>query len=221
MAGVAPELLAQYNAEHEQKLNELVNLVDSPEWVLHEDKPEISIFYRNDPNSSYCQAKGVVKIPVTLETVFNKLKTIQKIDPSMPAEKRDGIHERYSFNEIEGDEHLSCFLYVGLESPKFMVAPREFLMYRRHYFVEGKHIFLHMSIENDSIKQPVNGFVRAKMLLQGYVAEVDSEDPSTTKLSFIAHADPCGCVPAIVYNQTVTNQCYIAKKIRDQILAEK
>jgi len=218
MSVVSPDLLAQYNAVHEETLTRLLSLVNDPSWKQFDVKPDITIYTRADPNSSYNMAKGVVSIPVPVEVVYNKLKTVPKIDPSMPADVRDGTKEKYQFAEIPGDEHDSCFMYVGLESPSAMVTAREFLMYRRHYFVENKHIFLHVSVENDELKAPAKGYVRGKMIMQGYVIE---EESGNTRLTFIAHADPAGWIPAMVYNSSVSNQCMIAKKVRDQILASK
>ena len=68
------------------------------------------------------------------------------------------------------------------------------------------------SIENEALHGVGKGYVRGKLHFQAYIAEADGDNK--TKLTFMGHADPCGSIPAMVYNAAATNQGYSLLNIK-------
>ena len=91
-------------------------------------------------------------------------------------------------------------------SPFFMVTPREFMLYRRTYFENGKTIFVQMSIDNEDIKPQRKEYVRGFISGQGFVIEDDTEDKNQCILTVFSHVNPGGSLPSWAVNYSVKNQ---------------
>lgn len=204
---VPADVLKSYNEEHEKILGEFMSAYAASDWTKSKEDSGVTISTRSFPGSSFTMSKGEIIINHPLSAVNEKLKTLPKI------ENAEGFVQRYTFNDI-GDDHGSCFVYAAIESGSSMVTNRDFLMYRRHYTKDGKEIYLHHSVENESLKPEDKNFVRGFMTMQGYVAEPSG---SGTKLTFIVHADPKGSIPAMVYNAVSSKNCMAVKRIADSI----
>jgi hypothetical protein len=217
-----PEVLASYNAAHEKELEHVKAILDDPGWKSFKEEPDISFYWRTVPDSKFGQLKSVVSIPAPLEAVVTALEGDQLVDANTPKDKRDGCQSRYLFNPVAGDPCEGIFLYIGLETPTRVVWPRDFLLYRRKYPFNGGFIYLHCSVENETLKpQDKKNYVRGTIFFEADVAYPDPDHPGAVRFVFMTHADPMGSIPAWVYNTVATDQGYAAKKIRDQVLGKK
>lgn len=217
-SGVTPEQLAEYGKQSEELLPKFLTLSTSSEWKESKKEEDITFYTRTDPSSSYHQVKSVVTIPASLETVLGILKPIEVVDSKTPKEKRHGLNERKTLYGPTDDQYQSTIFTIEIESPAPLVSARDFLLFRRHYEKDGKHIFLHNSIVNDTLFPEKKGVVRGVMEFQGFIAEPDPDHSGNVRLTFLVHADPKGKIPATVYNLVVTNQGYAAKGIRKKAI---
>ena len=216
MAAVPPPT-AEMIADHEKYLNECLELIEKAPWKLSKEEPKIKFYTAPYTGSSFSMVKSVVSVPNAHEKLLNILATIKTIDENTPDEERDGEKECFLLKEFD-DEHKSGYLYTSVFSGSRLVSDREFFMLRRHYVIDGKDIWLHCSIKGDDICPPKKGNVRGNITFQMYMAEKDPENEGADKLTFIVHADPCGKVPAMIYNAVAVSQGYSALKIREESL---
>lgn len=217
MATQEPTPTKEMIEAHEKTLHEVLDLVDKAQWKLSKEEPEIKFYTSSYPGSSFSMVKSIVSIPNKHDKLIEILSKVETYDQNTPAEKRDGAKERYLLGQGDA-EHQTKFMYISLESGSRFVTDREFFMLRRHYNVDGKDIWLHCSVDGDNIVPPNKKNVRGKITFQTYILEKDPEHEGCDRLTFIVHADPCGSVPALIYNTVAVNQGYSAKKIRDEAL---
>lgn len=221
MAHPLPPLSPEEVAKHEAAINECLErvkaLLDSPDWKKDKEEKDVVFFTRKVQGSSFNMIKSISMIPVPMEKVLDELSEVRNLEPDMPASERDDTHQQHLF-VAEPNRFNDGYMYLALESPSRLVSPRDFLMYRKHFEVDGKHFFPQVSIVNDAIRGPVKGFVRGNIITQCFVAEQAGDQ---VKLTFIVHADPAGSIPGWVYNQVATGQGYAVKKIRDKLIAQQ
>ena len=214
----APAPTKEMIEAHEKSVNEVLDLIKNAKWKLSKEEPEIKFYTSSYPGSSFSMVKSIVSIPNKHDKVVEIIDRVDKIDETTPADKRDGTKERFLIGE--GDkEHKTTFMYLSLESGSRLVTDREFFMLRRHYVIDGKDIWHHVSVDGEDIVPTNKKNVRGKITFQTYVLEKDPEHEGNDILTFIVHADPCGSVPAMIYNAVAVNEGYSAKKIRDEALA--
>ena len=216
--GVTPEQLAEYAKQSEELLPKFLALATSSEWKESKKEQDITFYTRTDPSSSYHQVKSVVTIPASIETVISILKPIEVVDASTPKEKRHGLNERKALYGPADDQYQTAIFEIEIESPAPLVSPRDFLLFRRFYQKDGKQVYLHNSIVNDTLFPEKKGVVRGVMPFQGFIVEPDPDHNGNVRLTFLVHADPKGKIPATVYNLVVTNQGYAAKGIRKKAI---
>lgn len=209
-----PEISDADYAKYEEAaagcLARVKEVIDSADWKKDKEEPDVTFYSRSAPGSKFLMIKAVSLIPKPYDVVVNHLCGMDDIEPSMPADKRDGTHQRHLFVK-EANKWNDGFLYMALETTSRLVSPRDFLMYRKHFAEDGKDYFSQVSIVNDAIKPEVKGFVRAQILTQCFVIEQAGDN---VKLTFIVHADPAGSVPAMIYNTIACNQGNCVKKIK-------
>lgn len=214
---LTPELKAQYDAANEAALDKAIRLADDASWTQSKKEDTITFFTRTEEGSSFNMIKSITYIPVPMEKVLEQLNVIEEITPDMDAKKRDGVVRREIHVLDPSDEHHQGMFYLALDSGSRFVTNRDFLMYRRYYEKDGKYYIVNVSVEHPDFPAK-DGFVRAKILIQVYIADVDPEHADAVRLRFIVHADPCGSVPSMIYNVTATNQGYAIKKIHDKLV---
>lgn len=215
---IAPELKTQYEAAADAVLEKTIGLLDDPSWKESKKEPTITFYTRSEAGSSFSMVKSQSSIPVSIDKVIEQLDMLDDITPDMDAKKRDGVVRRTAHLLDASDPHRQGILYLALESGSRFVTNRDFLMYRKYYEKEGKHFFVHVSVEHPELHQPTKEFVRARILLQVFIADQDPDNANATRLRFVVHADPAGSVPAMVYNMTAVNQGYSVKKIYDELV---
>jgi hypothetical protein len=214
---VSPELIAQYKAASDAKLQHILSIIDDPSWKQDKVEPEITFYSRSEPPSSFSQLKSVVTIPAPIEAILAVLEPIEVVDESTPKKERHGfVARRAAFGPLSDESHSSV-MYICLESPGPMISGRDFLLSRFFYRVsDSRYAWVHTSIVNDALLPAVKGFVRGEMIFQAYVLDAL---PDGGKLTFVVHADPKGSVPAWAYNATLLGQGYAAKGIRKKAIA--
>lgn len=215
MTKVTPEQIAAYGKQSEALLSKVLTIKDSPDWKQSKQETDITFYTRTDPSSPYTQVKSVVSIPAPMDKVLEVLNEIEVVDASTPKEKRHGLNERKVLYGPLDDEFQTSIFLIELESPAVLVSPRDFVLFRRHYQKDGKHIYLHSSIVNDDLYPEKKGVVRGEMLFQSFIAE---QDNGNVKLTFLVHGDPKGKIPSAVFNMVVQNQGYAAKGIRKRAI---
>jgi hypothetical protein len=217
---VTPEVISANNAISEKALAYVESIIDAPDWTVTKQEPTITFYSRYESSSPFAQIKSVVSIPASLEKVMAVLDVVVPVDANTPAKQRDGCQERYVTNPVPGDPNSAIFNYVALETPTRIVAPRDFLLYRRKYPFRGGFVWLHTSVADESLKPVKSPFVRGKMTYEADIAYPDPETPGAVRMIFATHADPAGSIPAWVYNAVATDQGYFAKQVRDKVLGE-
>jgi hypothetical protein len=214
---VSPELIAQYKAASDAKLQHILSIIDDPSWKQDKAEPEITFYSRSEPPSSFSQLKSIVTIPAPVEAILAVLEPIEVVNESTPKGERHGyVSRRAAFGPLSDESHSSV-MYISLESPGALISGRDFLLSRFFYRVSGdRYAWVHTSIVNDALVPPAKGVVRGEMIFQAYVLDAI---PEGGKLTFVVHADPKGSVPGWAYNATLLGQGYAAKGIRKKVLA--
>ena len=205
--------LAAYNAQIKERYDHMIAILDDPGWTKEKEEKGVVFYKRSEKGSSFAQVKSVVTISKPIEDVVEVLKVVKTVDENTPKEQREGCIERRALNPIEGDPDNAQFFYIIVESPSRLVTSRDFLMYCKFFRDGDKVSLVRTSIVNDSLVPVNKKYVRANMLFQGFVCE---PCPEGTKLTFLAHGDPCGSVPAMVYNAAAVKQGYSAVRIKEQ-----
>jgi hypothetical protein len=221
MSSLDPAVAAEYLSRSEAKLQEILALLNDPNWKETKREPEIVFFTRTDPSSPFSQLKSIVSIPAPIEAVLQALRPIETVDAKTPKGDRHGLQERRVVVGPADDEHQSTVFYLVLESPGPLISPRDFLMSRYLYpLPDNRFAYLHLSIDNESLVPLNSKYVRGEMLFQGYLVENDPDAPGSVRLTFFVHADPKGAIPAWAYNNVVTGQGYTAKGIKKKVLKD-
>lgn len=210
---VDPAKLQEFSQQNEEKLNHVLQIMNSDEWKLSKEEPEITFYTRSEKDSSFTQVKSVVTIETPLATVLD---VMRRVDPINEKEGKGGLTERTVLYGPEDNENETMIFYISQNIPAPLVSPRDYLLFRRHYSRDGKEIYVHHSISCDEVKAPVSGKVRANMIFQAFIAE--AIDENTSKMTFLAHCDPCGSMPAFAFNMAVTKQGYAARGMRNMAL---
>jgi hypothetical protein len=216
--GVPAAQVAEYEAAIQSVFENTLQLASASDWTTGKVDGDISFFSRSVPGSSFTMIKSEISIPLPFEVILKRLAILPLITPDMPAAQRDGALRRLLLVP-EPNEFNNGFLYLALESGSRFVSNRDFLLYRKHFEKDGTHYFILTSIVNDAIAPPYKDFVRGKILVQALV--FDQNAAGEPRLRFIAHADPAGSIPAMVYNAVSQTQGYLIKKLKTELLAAK
>ena len=217
---IPADVVERLNAQSEAALKRLDEIINDDKWQdSKKTTEEIQFFYRTMEDSPYGMIKSIVHIPAPMDACTAVLDPITTIDDNTPEAERRSITFRHVVSSNPDEETQPMIFYCACPSPNFMVSPREFYLYRRHYVQGTKHVYLHVTPEgecpgiDDSVRK---GYVRGKMNLQGFIAEPEE---GGVVLTYFVYFDPCGSIPAMVYNMAVENQGYTAKGTKKRILA--
>lgn len=201
-----PEQVTEYEHKWEQAVDTVFSLVDADGWKKEQSKDSnLEIFIRHDKNSSFAQVKSVTTVHTTLSAVEENFKTVKTVDSNTPKDQREGAIERRLIDKAGDGADAAGFFYIVVESSSRLVSPREFLCFQKIAHRDGKIALVRTSIENENIHKVGKGYVRGNMIFQGFVAEQEGDN---VKITFVVQADPCGSVPAMVYNAVATGQGY-------------
>ena len=215
---VSPEQIAEYEKIYDEKVKTVLALIDDPNWKEEKKEEFITFYLRKDPSSSFSQVKSVVEVPLPPSKVAEFLKVVKKVDATTKPEDRDGCIERCTLN-ITDEATSTGFYYIVIESPSRFVTPRSILMFRKVVPIDDKYILLQFSVDNDAVHPKDSKYVRANMFFQANVVIPDPADPNKCKVIFVCHCDPCGSVPAMLYNTSAMKQGYAALRVRNGALA--
>ena len=217
---IPADVVERLNSQSEDALKRLNQIINDDKWQnSKKTTEEIQFFYRTMDDSPYGMIKSIVKIPAPLDACLAVLDPITTIDDNTPEAERRSFTYRNVISFNPDEETKPMLFYCACPSPSFMVSPREFYLYRRHYVQDGKHIYLHITPQGEcpGISSTVRkGYVRGNMHLQGFIAEPEGDQIS---LTYFVYFDPCGSIPAMVYNMAVENQGYTAKGTKKRVLA--
>lgn len=218
-AEVTTEQKAQFDAAAEEAFNKIVGLLaDMSQFKQTKEDSGIKLFSRTDPSSSFSQVLSETTVNAPLEAVLADLRKVPLYDKSMDKKVRgDTLIQEY-YPIVDNDPNQDGFVYCGLDTPVRLVSKRDFLMYRKHFEKDGVHYFVHVSVDYQGVRPVTSEFVRGK-IFQVDIACADPSDASKTILRFFVHADPCGSIPAWVYNLTAESQGYDVKKVKDRVEA--
>ena len=212
---MAAELDVQaYNAQIKERYDHLMSIIDDPGWTKEKEEKDAVFYKRSEKGSSFAQIKSVVTINKPIESVVEVLKVVKTVDENTPKDEKDGCIERRALNPIAGDPDDAQFFYIVVESSSRLVTSRDFLMYAKFFRDGDKVSLVRTSVVNDSIVPVNKKYVRANMFFQAFVCEPCE---AGTKLTFICHADPCGSVPAMIYNAAALKQGNSALRIKEAV----
>lgn len=211
-----PEQVAEYEQKWEKTVDHVFSLIDAQDWKKEKSKDSnIEIYNRFDPSSSFAQIKSFCTINAPLSTVESILaKPPETVDANTPKEKRDGNVERKFLGKAGDGADAAGFLYVVLETSSRLVSPREFLSFQKIAHRDGKVALVRTSIENEALHGNGKGYVRGKIIFHAFIAEADGDNK--TKLTFLGQADPCGSIPAMIYNAVASGQGYKVGAIKKE-----
>ena len=217
---ITPELIAKAEKPLQDTYENVLKIADDNEWKQSKVEDDVTYFTRSVRGSSFTMIKSTTIVPYPVDKIVEFLNPLKELNPEMSAEERDGAIER-SVYPLEGENpHGNAFVYLALESGSRFVSPRDFVMARKYFEKDGKHYFIIVSIDDDTIRPITKKFVRGKILCNATIIEKDPADENKTKLSFVAHADPCGSIPAMIYNTVALKQGACVKKIREEAIAQ-
>ena len=205
MSVPSPETLDCYYANHRKMVDYVILTLNDKDWSHQKTEGKLSLFSRYPKDSKFVQTKTVVKMDVPKQAMidimtYGKVYTLET-SPQGPIPPQ----EIYAIYDPK-DEYETVLYYMATQSPAFMVAPREFLLLRRTYTIDGKRVFAQMSIDNDQIKPPQKGFVRATIMGQAFVIDDDPDRPGCSIMTAFNHVNPGGKIPAWAVNVSVKNQ---------------
>lgn len=210
-----PEQVTEYEHQWEQAVDTVFAVVDADGWKKENSKDSnLEIFIRHDKSSSFAQVKSVTTVHSTLAAVEENFKTVKTVDDKTPKDQREGAIERRLLSQAGDGADAAGFFYIVVESSSRLVSPREFLCFQKIAHRDGKIALVRTSIENEALHGVGKGNVRGKMIFQGFVAEQQGDN---VKLTFVVQADPCGSVPAMVYNAVATGQGYNLLSMRKEL----
>lgn len=205
--------------DSENQLDEMKKTIDqlynSDDWKPSKKEDDVEYFTRSVQDSKFTMIKSTTIVEKSASELVDFLNFLKVIKKDMTPAERDGAIERQVFNMEGENPHGNAIVYLALESGSRFVSPRDFFMARK-YFEEGdKYYFIVISIDDKGAAPAPKGLVRGKILCNATI--VEKIDDKKSRLSFIAHGDPCGSVPAMIYNQVAVGQGACVKKIRDEI----
>jgi hypothetical protein len=203
LQSIPADLISQYLSAHEHKLSEILSSLDSDSWTYQKTDSSYTHIVRYSPDSSFVQTKTVISLPVPKEALidvftYGRVYTLETTPqgPIAPAE---------IFALWDGKDVNQTILYfMAMQSPAFMVWPREFLLLRRTYVRGEKTVFMQMSIDNADIRPERKGFVRGTIYGQAFVIEEDEEGKA--RMTVFSHVNPGGSLPVWAVNYSVKNQ---------------
>ncbi|KAK8841484.1 hypothetical protein M9Y10_027103 [Tritrichomonas musculus] len=210
-----PEQVTEYEQKWQTAVDTVFSVVDADGWKKeHSKEKDLEIFIRHDKSSSFAQVKSVTTVHSTLDAVEQCFKTVKTVDDKTPKDQREGAIERRLLGQAGDGADGAGFFYIVVESSSRLVSPREFLCYQKIARKDGKIALVRTSIENEALHKVGKGNVRGNMIFQGFVAEPEGDN---IKLTFVVQADPCGSVPAMVYNTVATGQGYNLLSMRKEL----
>jgi hypothetical protein len=183
-------------------------------WSFQKQSGPISLYFRYVSDSPFVQTKTVVSLPVPKEAMidimtYGRIYTLETTPQGpIPPQAIFAIYDG-------GDENQTVLYFMAMEAPAFMVAPREFLLFRRTYARDGETIFMQMSVENEEIKPQRKGFVRGTIYGPAFVIG-DGEEEGRSRMTVFSHVNPGGRLPVWAVNYSVRNQLDGIKYITEQ-----
>jgi len=186
---ITPEDLAKYEAASRKCLEDTKAMLDAPDWKEKKKDRGVVFCTRSVPGSRFNAVKSVTMVPRSMRAVVDNLSEMAELEPDMPADVRDGAHQRH-MHVTAPNSFNDGYVYIALETPTRIVSPRDFLLRRQHFEEGGTHYFTQISIVNDAIQAPVKGFVRGVMMLT-FVCEQVGDNVRTTFQVHAARAARC------------------------------
>ncbi|OHS98274.1 hypothetical protein TRFO_35338 [Tritrichomonas foetus] len=212
---ISNELIEKYNQIHEEKLQYILSSLSSEQdstWTFQKSVKNMDLFFRSAKDSSIVETKTIVSLSVPKEAMidvmtYGKVFTLETTPQGpIPPQEIFALHESH-------DDKDSIIYFMAMEAPAILVAPREFLLYRRTYRIDGKTIFMQMSIENEDLKPQRKDFVRGTIFGQAFVIEDDKNcdkqengEYKKAKMTVFSHVNPGGRLPSFAINFSVKNQ---------------
>lgn len=204
-----PEQVAKYERKWQKTVDLVFSLIEAKDWQKEKSKEsDFEVFTRQDLSSPFYQIKSVCTINNPLYMVEELFKIPPAtVDENTPNDKKAGNIERHFTESIKDCDDGTGFLYVVLESAFKLICPREFLSFQKIAYKDGKIALVRTSIKNKALHGNTKGYVRGKIHFQAFIAEDNGNN--TTKLTFLGHADPCGNIPAVLYNRHITKAIFL------------
>lgn len=219
---VSPELIEQFEEENRASYQKMRAALEKNDWNEIKEKDGVKFFSRIEEGSGFAQIMSYCYIPCQPSEITDLLVQIPVIKPSDPKESRHGYNERIPYYiDDSNDEHRALF-FIGMEKPAPLIGARSFLLYRHVYNDNGTIYFNNCTVKCDEIAPENSNYVRGIMHFQGFIIEPthDAGHEGEIKLYFLVHADPCGNIPAMIYNNVSINQGFAVKGVRGKILKD-
>ena len=216
MSEPTPEQIQQFDAASEKALENVKEALNATDWKELKRDGDTIFYSRSVPSSSFSMIKSETTISLPFDVVAKELYTCPDIKPEQPANERDGVIERTLYPVCGDRTYDEGLLYLALESPSKLVSPRDFVMYRKHYLIDGVHYFTQCSVDSN-IREENKKYVRGSILFQSFVVDNDPNSDAV-RVRFVVHADPKGKIPALIYNAVASSQGYAVKKLKDGLL---
>ncbi|KAH0794035.1 PCTP-like protein [Histomonas meleagridis] len=214
---ITPERIAAAEPLANQCLEIASQVLNSSDWKESKTEDGVKYYTRSVPGSSFTMIKSSVVVPRPLDKMVQFCARFREVTSETPANLRGGAIERRFWPFPGTNEHNEGFIYLALESGSMFVSNRDFVMIRKYYEKDGRHYYICVSIDDDKIRPPSKNLVRGKILCNATVIEAEGDG---TRVSFIAHADPAGSIPAAIYNMASLKQGACVRAIRDDALKE-
>ncbi|KAH0572320.1 StAR-related transfer domain-containing protein [Spironucleus salmonicida] len=184
-------------------------------------KNAVDASYAPTPNSKFETIKGEILID---STVAKLLAFDHKIKEVRPEDKNRAVYRKFtSISDDAKKAILECekgkildnntyMLYQCMDSSVPLVARREFTMGRTMFDLSGeaqKVLVVTASVDCDQkfVEKAVRG-----QLLSGLLYE--EIEPGKCRVTSVCHCDPCGNVPAVIFNNLLDGQNNFLVKLK-------
>mmetsp|Transcript_40612 Transcript_40612/g.73111 ORF Transcript_40612/g.73111 Transcript_40612/m.73111 type:complete len:323 (+) Transcript_40612:60-1028(+) len=198
--------LEQYVAKHDQGWNQLLAMDSMEGWSLNREVEGTEIYTKQDPDKPFSNFKAICML-----------------------EAREGIHElvaglsnaqnRKHWDEMFLDsekleEHSPYYRvnYTQIEAQSLLTSRRDLcLIGRVRWEKDGSCLMLIEDSDDPALNMGRPGFVRAKMLIGGYIIR-PTEKPEIFKVTWTGCIDPGGWIPTAIANLVAWKQGITLRK---------
>jgi len=234
------------DAQAPEIVKRAMEAVEGGSWTEEKSKAEMKLSHASLDGSKYNAIKAELTIPHNIARCIGSLHSGIEVDQNSSKEVHEAMLFRHltcrdsdSLSAVEAmagavsdpentkiADYTAIMQYV-VASTSSLVAPREFVVVRALRELpaspEGHRRILVCAASQvpdevlASFPEPTkaDGWVRGSILRQAFYFE--EIGPNETKGIFVAHAEPNGKVPAMIYNQVAAHQANLLLAIKQDL----
>ncbi len=162
-------------------------------WKLDKNKNGIKVYTRTKTGSNFKEYKAEATINASISTIFAVLKDGKNMTKLFPSTLKAEVIKTYS--------ESSYAYYLQLKAP-WPVDNRDGV-FKNEFSYDKKTKTGYIKGYNSTLKSVQKGFTRIKLISANWTLQYVS--PTQTKLTYQAHSNPGGSLPAWLANSSVVD----------------